>query len=65
MAISILENCTGCGACVAACRFDALILETERCDGFGRKRAIVDEHTCCDCDECLPACRYLAIVSHH
>lgn len=62
MAITILENCTGCGACVAVCRFDALTLETESPDGFGEKKAVVDPQRCCDCDECLPVCRYQAII---
>jgi len=63
MPVIILDNCTGCGACVAVCRFEALTLEVERPDGFGQKRAIVDEQKCCDCDECLIACRYQAIIS--
>jgi len=63
MAVIILDKCTGCGACVAVCRFDALALETERPDGFGQKRAVVDGQKCCDCDECLIACRYQAITS--
>ncbi len=63
MAITILEHCTGCGACVAACRFDALTLETEYPEGFGQKRAVVAGERCCDCNECLSACRYWAITS--
>ena len=63
MSVIILVNCTGCGACVAVCRFDAMTLGVERPDGFGQKRAVVDEKKCSDCDECLIACRYQAIVT--
>ena len=63
MAVIILDKCTGCGACVAVCRFDALTLETECPDGIGGRKAVVDVDRCCDCGDCLAGCRYQAITS--
>jgi len=52
----IQQHCTGCGRCVAACRHGALSLETDRPNGFGRKRAVVADGLCTGCGDCLPAC---------
>jgi len=57
----ILVNCTGCGRCVAACRFQALSLTTEKENGIGSKRAELDGARCTGCKECLPACPHAAL----
>jgi len=57
----ITTNCTGCGRCVAACPIHALILVTERTDGFGRKTAVVNAQRCTGCGDCLPACPHDAL----
>lgn len=54
----IPERCTGCGACVAACRPDAIHLE-ERSDG--RKLAVVDSGSCALHGDCLRACPHGAL----
>jgi ferredoxin len=59
---SIHEHCTGCGRCVAACRFGALSLATEQPNGFGRKRAVVMAERCVCCQECLPACPHQTLI---
>lgn len=59
--LRIQQHCTGCGRCVAACRHAALSLETERPDGFGRKRAVVAAGRCTGCEDCLAACPYQAL----
>jgi len=57
----ILNKCTGCGRCIAACRFRALSLQTERPDGFGRKLAVLTPERCTECGECVPACPHQAL----
>ena len=47
------DLCYGCGACIALCPVDALILE-----GL---LAIVDEPTCTHCEHCIPACPVFAL----
>ncbi len=58
----ILPACTGCGACVAPCAPRAITLRTERADGFGEKRAVVDAAACTGCALCVPACPHEAIA---
>ena len=47
------DLCYGCGACIALCPVDALILE-----GL---LAIVDEPICTHCNHCIPACPVFAL----
>ena len=47
------DLCYGCGACIALCPVDALILE-----GL---LAIVDEPACTHCEHCIPACPVFAL----
>ena len=60
--VRILDHCTGCGRCVAACRHRALSMETEFPNGFGRKQASLDPRRCNGCGACLPACPHLALT---
>jgi len=57
----ILATCTGCGRCVAACRFQALSLTTEQENGYGCKRAVLSAGRCTGCMDCLPACPHQAL----
>ena len=59
---TIKEHCPGCGRCVAACPFGALSLETEKPNGFGRKRAVINSRLCTCCLICLHACPHQAII---
>ena len=61
MPIIVLDNCTGCGRCVATCPVNAISLETEFPDGFGKKMATIDQRRCTLCEACLPGCPYQAI----
>jgi len=54
--LRIQQHCTGCGRCVAVCRYRALSLETQRPDSFGSKRAVIAADRCTGCEDCLPAC---------
>lgn len=54
----LADRCTGCGACVAACRPDAIHLSPLP---DGRKRAVVDEDVCQLHGDCLRACPHDAL----
>jgi ferredoxin len=47
-------KCTGCGACVERCNFDAITIQEER--------AIVDESKCFGCGLCASGCPEQAIT---
>jgi uncharacterized Fe-S center protein len=47
------EKCSGCGKCVEACRFEALVLEDEK--------PVKDEEGCMYCNTCLYTCESKAI----
>ncbi len=54
MGPTLLEkNCTGCGACIAACLHDALDLEGEK--------ASLEKEKCTGCGACMHACEYGAL----
>ncbi len=61
MSVTILDNCTGCGSCIAVCPYSALTLEAELPNGFGSKKAIVDTSLCCDCGDCIAVCPHQAL----
>ena len=51
-----LDNCNGCGRCVADCPFDAVTLRP-RTDGTAfAEEAVVDPDTCVRCGLCVGAC---------
>ena len=49
----IAKNCTGCGACVAACLHEALTLEGDK--------AALDNEKCVGCGACMHECAYGAL----
>ena len=61
MPVTILDKCTGCGACIAVCSLFALTLEAELPNGFGCKKAVVDINLCGNCGDCIPVCPHQAI----
>ena len=48
-----LSYCNGCGACVSACKLDAIKIIT---DEKGFQRAIVDNERCIGCGQCVRSC---------
>ena len=55
-AVVDLDNCNGCGRCVADCPFDAVTLRP-RTDGAAfAEEAVVDPDTCVSCGLCVGAC---------
>ena len=51
----ILDNCTGCMACISACSFDAI---------SGKKKEIhhIDQNKCTKCGACVTVCNYDSIL---
>jgi electron transport complex protein RnfB len=47
------DLCYGCGACIALCPIDVLILDN--------RLAIVDEENCTHCKHCIPSCPVFAL----
>ena len=47
------DLCYGCGACIALCPIDVLILDN--------RLAIVDEENCTHCEHCIPSCPVFAL----
>ena len=55
-AVVDLDNCNGCGRCVADCPFDAVTLRP-RTDGTAfAEEAVVDTDACVSCGLCVGAC---------
>jgi ferredoxin len=48
------EECLGCGCCIDACDFGALLLHLPSQGVFDK--AVVDEDLCTDCEECIAMC---------
>ncbi len=48
-------DCTGCGACVKYCQFNAITLDSQR------KKAVIDLDKCFGCGVCRHACKQNAI----
>lgn len=51
-------RCTGCGACIAACRPDAIVMAQEE---SGRKHAQIKKDRCQLAGDCVVACPHEAI----
>lgn len=49
-----VENCTGCGSCVAACLYGALQLK--------KKKAAIDREKCTGCGACMHECNDKALM---
>ena len=56
ISLSAPIECSGCGACVAACPCDAVSLEVEG----GHYRAVADAELCSNCGLCLRVCHRFA-----
>jgi len=56
------SNCSGCGLCLVVCPVKIIALETESDDGFGRKRAVIDEELCLGCGVCARNCKIGALT---
>jgi heterodisulfide reductase subunit A len=52
------EHCTGCGACVTVCPYNAIYLNEE-------KKAVVVDAACAGCGTCGAECRFEAITMRH
>ena len=51
-----LDNCNGCGRCVADCPFDAVTLRPRTDESAFAEEAVVDPDTCVRCGLCVGAC---------
>lgn len=50
-------SCSGCGRCLPTCPVKVITLGSEDADGFGRKRAVVDQTLCLGCGVCARNCQ--------
>jgi len=57
---SEISNCSGCGACFAACPKNAISMV---CDVYGNKYADVNKEQCVNCGKCLDVCSYSSAVN--
>ena len=57
----VAENCSGCGRCLPVCPARIITLQTDQPQGFGRKRAVLDEALCLGCGVCVRVCRLNAM----
>ena len=57
-----MDDCTGCMACVASCRQDAIILEKDR-DGF--KYPVINHDKCIGCLQCQKSCQVISGIRKH
>ena len=48
------EKCTGCGACIAACPKDALLLSCNDADWHLHPK--IDRNKCIECAKCVKIC---------
>ena len=55
-AVVDLDNCNGCGRCVADCPFDAVTLRPRTDAAAFAAEAVVDPDTCVRCGLCVGAC---------
>jgi len=53
LTLSITDNCTGCGQCIACCPAGAITLKQNKAD--------IDRDKCIGCAECLAVCRFGAV----
>jgi len=49
------EECTGCGACISACEFEAIFIQNDK--------ATIDQDHCEGCRACIEACPLGAITA--
>lgn len=52
----LVSRCTGCGACLKACKDDAIM-------GKPKFVHVIDQKMCVQCDKCLAACPEKAVVT--
>lgn len=57
----VAENCSGCGRCLPVCPARIITLQTDQPQGFGHKRAVLDEALCLGCGVCVRVCRLNAM----
>ena len=50
---TITENCVGCGACKAVCKFNAISIVEDEC---GFIKSYIDSNKCVDCGACCSVC---------
>jgi len=53
----ILDNCTGCLACISACSYDAI-------SGKKKEVHLLDQDKCTRCGACIAVCKFDAIEVH-
>jgi ferredoxin len=60
--VVLFEKCTGCGACISVCPYNALDMTYQNGEFNNLKKVKVISSKCNACAACIDSCRYTALI---